>query len=334
MQYEIRPLGMWTGPVTRNRPYCRFRASWSDTLVLLERETETLGARLVVLQVDATEGDIRRDGMLRANARVAFPGVRVSFESRHGPLTYATDRYDGWQDNIRAVALSLEALRAVDEFGIAGRGQQYVGNHASLVPINTRLDPHSVSVPLCDRDGRVVAEAVVDAADEWVIELPWYRLRNGYAVRTEKRDGRKVMVYLHRELLGLGTFEQNPVAVDHIDTNRLNNRRANLRAATAGQNGQNRGANRGRTLPRGVHYRPDRGDYLALAKLDGQRHEVGYFGSPQEADEAIRAWRARRMPFSKDARAAARKLDPDHGGDPEQFRRLTEARALLDAEAT
>lgn len=127
MRYEIRPLGQWTGPVTRNRPRCPFRASWAQTLELLERETRHLGARLVVIQVDVTEGEMRRDGMLRANAKVGFPGVRVSFESRHGPQTFATDRFGWWQDNVRAVAKSLEALRAVDRYGVTGSGEQYRG---------------------------------------------------------------------------------------------------------------------------------------------------------------------------------------------------------------
>lgn len=127
MRYEIRPLGTWTDPVTTDRPYCRFRAPWAKTLDLLGKETLMLGAPLVVLQVDVTEGDLRRDGMLRANAKVRFPGVRVSFESIYGPLTYATDRYGDWQDNIRAIALSLEALRAVDRYGVNKRGEQYTG---------------------------------------------------------------------------------------------------------------------------------------------------------------------------------------------------------------
>lgn len=135
--YEIRPLGPWLEPVTPERQGAhRFRAAWSDTLTLLRRETGMLGADLVVMQVDVLAGQIRRDGMLRADARVGFPGVRVSFNSIHGPLTYATDMYerqwghgthDGWQANVRAIALSLEALRAVDRYGVTRRGEQYRG---------------------------------------------------------------------------------------------------------------------------------------------------------------------------------------------------------------
>lgn len=136
MRYEIRPLGPWTEPVTKHRRSAStFRADWDDTLRLLAYETDQLGASLVVLQVDADEADVRRDGMLRARARVNFPGVRVSFESRHGPLTYATDAYEqlyggglvGWQANVRAIALALTALRAVDRYGVTRRGEQYTG---------------------------------------------------------------------------------------------------------------------------------------------------------------------------------------------------------------
>lgn len=135
-RYEIRPLGPWTGPVTEDRQSAaRFRAHWSATLQDLEHEVGLLGAQMVVIQIDVTEGELRRDGMLRANAKVGFPGVRISFDSVYGPLTYATDRYEAryysdppsWQANVRAIVLGLEALRAVDRYGITRTGEQYRG---------------------------------------------------------------------------------------------------------------------------------------------------------------------------------------------------------------
>jgi hypothetical protein len=128
MRYECRPRGPWAGPKTTHpAPSYRFRAPWTSTLTLLARETELLGAKLVVLQVDLAAGDVRLDGMPRATARAYSPGVRISFDSRHGPLTYSSDAYDDWRANVRAIALALEALRAVDRYGVSRRGEQYTG---------------------------------------------------------------------------------------------------------------------------------------------------------------------------------------------------------------
>lgn len=80
-----------------------------------------------MIEVDVTESDIRVDGGLYAHARPASSGVRVTFESRYGPLVYATDRFDHWRDNVRAIALGLEALRKVDRYGIIRRGSSTPG---------------------------------------------------------------------------------------------------------------------------------------------------------------------------------------------------------------
>lgn len=125
----FRPLGQWPRPDThRRRGRHTFRASWADTLELLDRELEHLGAENVIIQADFTEADIRLDGRPRSNAKAPkHPGVIVSFESRHGPLQYMTDEHEWWQHNVRAIALGLEALRAVDRYGITQTGQQYKG---------------------------------------------------------------------------------------------------------------------------------------------------------------------------------------------------------------
>jgi hypothetical protein len=173
MRYEIRPLGTWIGPVTKNRaPSHRFSAPWSSTLDLLGRETDQLDAHMVVVQVDVIEADIRRDGMLRASAKVDFPGIRISFDSRYGPLTYATDAYDGWQANVRAVSLGLEALRAVDRYGVSKTGEQYVGWRAieGVPSIVMSLD-EAARLLVRESHGRFTAEQVL--SDRAVLALAY-----------------------------------------------------------------------------------------------------------------------------------------------------------------
>jgi hypothetical protein len=124
----FRPLLTWPGgDPTRYRKASQFSSPYPATLELLQRELAMLGAREAVLQLAITEAEIRTDGLPRANARPTHPGVALSFESRFGPLQYATDVFDHWQDNLRAIALSLEALRRVDRYGISKRGEQYTG---------------------------------------------------------------------------------------------------------------------------------------------------------------------------------------------------------------
>jgi hypothetical protein len=54
-----------------------------------------------------------------------FAAVQAAHDQRR--LVYATDVCESWQHNVRSIALGLEALRAVDRYGITRRGQQYAG---------------------------------------------------------------------------------------------------------------------------------------------------------------------------------------------------------------
>lgn len=136
---KYRPLRAWTDPVSDPQP-SPFTAKWSDTQVLLRREVDVLSDLLypeVVIELDVPASSIRADGELRGDRRVQSRRVVVSFDSRHGPLRYATDeflragwqsyRMPAWQCNVRAIALALEALRKVDRYGVTHRGEQYTG---------------------------------------------------------------------------------------------------------------------------------------------------------------------------------------------------------------
>lgn len=126
MRYVVRPISDRTAFTGRHRP-TPFASHWGATEGLLERELRQLAARDVVLELDFQEGQLRLDGRPYANAKAASSATRIAFESKFGPLTYATDVFPTWQDNVRAIALSLEALRRVDRYGVVKRGEQYAG---------------------------------------------------------------------------------------------------------------------------------------------------------------------------------------------------------------
>jgi hypothetical protein len=127
---DVRPLTTWPGALTPAHKHTRsqFSAPLRSTLTLLTRELDALGARHPVLEVAIPADQFRLDGRPRANAREEHPGVVLSLPHTHvGALRYATDTFDRWQDNLRAIALGLEALRKVDRYGITKRGEQYAG---------------------------------------------------------------------------------------------------------------------------------------------------------------------------------------------------------------
>lgn len=125
--YTLRPIVTWPGALTQERSGSPFYSYWTSTQELLDRELDMLRARNVVLQMAVTELDFRVDGQIRANARPEHPGVILAFDSKHGPLRYACDRFNDWQDNVRAIALALEALRKVERYGVGRGSEQYAG---------------------------------------------------------------------------------------------------------------------------------------------------------------------------------------------------------------
>jgi hypothetical protein len=124
----FRPLERPVGGSTR---YSQFKAPWTRTVELLAKELRAHGARRTILEVDLREQDIRLDGLPRADRNARTPGIVLSFEATavHGSpkLRYEVGTFTHWQDNVRAIALGLEALRAVDRFGVTKRGEQYAG---------------------------------------------------------------------------------------------------------------------------------------------------------------------------------------------------------------
>lgn len=194
MHVIFRPLITWPkGDLTLKyrRKSSPFGATYSRTLDQLDRELVHLGATELVIQLALDESEIRLDGMPRANASPRHPGVVLAFESKHGPLQYATDRFNHWQANVRAITLGLEALRKVDRYGITMHGEQYTG-WKQLPPSSIEVGPASMTAD--EAAQFLIAHGEVDGAepphDTWEL-LGDHPLRqevvDGYYRRAAKR---------------------------------------------------------------------------------------------------------------------------------------------------
>jgi hypothetical protein len=127
--------------------------------------------------------------------------------------------------------------------------------------------------------------AIIDDEDARLAQFRWRVTPKGYAVRHSPRvHYKRASIYLHREVLGVtGT----PATVDHINMDRLDCRRCNLRVATASQNGANRGPQRNNTSGfKGVRWFKPRKKWRAQIKTHGKQETLGYFTAAEDAARA------------------------------------------------
>lgn len=110
-----------------SRKRSQFKTDRDESIRMVGRELELLGAEYWVLEVDYLERDIRVDGTLRKDARAVGPRIVADAETDKGPLRMACDTYEAAKANIHAIALTLTALRAIDRYGAASKGEQYTG---------------------------------------------------------------------------------------------------------------------------------------------------------------------------------------------------------------
>lgn len=111
---------------------------------------------------------------------------------------------------------------------------------------------------------------------------PWYLNYHGY-IAGKVNGG---CVYLHRFLMG----EPSGKVIDHINGNKQDNRRCNLRICTVKENVRNARRPKNNTSGyTGVTYRKHKDRYLANIMVDRKQIHLGYYKTPEEAIAARKA---------------------------------------------
>ena len=121
------PIDHWPEKPTKHRKDSPFYATYNQTLAELEDELRRLRATKILVQSFYTSSQLLNDGWPRSGESPRQPGVVLSFQTPNGPLSFPCDRYSHFQANLRAIGLSLVALRAIDRYGVTRRAEQYQG---------------------------------------------------------------------------------------------------------------------------------------------------------------------------------------------------------------
>lgn len=129
--------------------------------------------------------------------------------------------------------------------------------------------------------------AIVDKIDyEYLNQFKWC-YNCGYAVRhSPTAKGKRTTILMHRVILERMRHKDFKDS-DHINQNKLDNRRCNLRTATRSQNLCNKGKQSNNTSGfKGVCWVKRDKKWLAQIRINGKRKHLGYFDSKKQAARA------------------------------------------------
>jgi hypothetical protein len=117
--------------------------------------------------------------------------------------------------------------------------------------------------------------------------LNWHCVGGRYAARSVGGRTNRKMIYLHR-LIVVAKDGEN---VDHINGDKLDNRKQNLRIVTQQQNRYNSEIrNDNKSGYKGVHYHKQSKRWYAYVGAGVDRSYLGYFDNPHDAARMYNFW--------------------------------------------
>jgi len=178
---------------------------------------------------------------------------------------------------------------SLDCFGIAHRR-----------PNNIRIDGNIAYIELTDKNGHLITEAIIGTEDIDKVNAIGYRwrlqcgIKNGGYVVTDTKEG---IIFLHRVVMDC----PEGIYIDHINNNKLDCTKNNLRHCTYSQNRQNINPEKIKLPKSGVrnvtkHY----GKWRARITVQGKVIDLGHFYTLEEAEAAVIAGRKKYFTHSKE----------------------------------
>lgn len=113
---EAFPLSWPMGrPRAKRTERSQFEVTLGRAIRDIQEEVRRLGGVDLIISSNLP---LRRDGMPYANAgQPGDKGVAVYFHYKKKPMCFACDRWDHIEDNMRAIAKTIDALRGIERWG-------------------------------------------------------------------------------------------------------------------------------------------------------------------------------------------------------------------------
>jgi hypothetical protein len=119
---------------------------------------------------------------------------------------------------------------------------------------------------------------IIDDEDfDYLNKYKWHFSTNGYAESKKTIKGKRNQLRMARLILN----PSDDMVVDHINRNKLDNRRCNLRIVTQFQNSQNKGFSS--KLGKGVYKNQRKNGYFSAITINNKQKYLGFFKTRDEA---------------------------------------------------
>lgn len=136
------------------------------------------------------------------------------------------------------------------------------------------------------KNGKVI---LFDSSDWPLIEKYRWRInpKSNYVMSFDYiSTGISKTLYMHRIVMNVIDTDN---IIDHINGNKLDNRRLNLRLATSTQNSQNARSKRGKSKYKGIIFMPYRGKETIVARIVVNKKQI-YLGTHKTEESAALAY--------------------------------------------
>lgn len=127
-------------------------------------------------------------------------------------------------------------------------------------------------------------QVLVDDDDYLILsQYHWYVTTYGYATRMVNIDDKRTSIQMHRQIMNAPKDKE----VDHINHDKLDNRKVNLRICTKSQNMSNMYPSKSnKSGYRGVILNKKTGKWEAFISVDKKKHHLGLYTKLEDAVKA------------------------------------------------